>query len=389
MAEALKEAVDKPAAVEAGEPSVGYQKVEPLPVEKPAAIEPEAPVPVHPAFPWKWVVGIGGVGIVIALLLVWFGVIPGRAPTPTTTAAALVPTATHTTISATDAPLPTHTSTPKPVPTDTTTSTPTSTPGSTPPPTWTPVPSPPTSKAGDTQIREGDGAVMVYVPAGEFWMGSDDGLDDEKPRHRVYVDAFWIDRTEVTNAQYRKCVDAGACSLPSKSSSWTRDSYYGNPAFDNYPVIYVTWYQAQEYAGWVGGRLPTEAEWEYAARGSDAYAYPWGDNRPDGSLLNYDGSPGDTTEVGSYPDGGSWCGALDMSGNVYEWTSSVHKEYPYDSNDGRESLDSIDTRVLRGGAFYNESRYVRCAFRYRLTPGYGVFDLGFRCVLSPGLPSGL
>ena len=205
---------------------------------------------------------------------------------------------------------------------------------------------------GATWARKEDGAVMVYVPAGEFWMGSDEGDIDEKPRHRVYVDAFWIDRTEVTNAQYRKCVEEGTCSAPSKLSSYTRDSYYNNPAFDDYPVVWVSWAQARQYAAWVGGRLPTEAEWEHAARGPNVYAYPWGNSKPNDSRLNYDGLVGDTTAVGSYSDGASWwCGALDMAGNVWEWTQSLYRTYPYDAKDGREDLDSVDARVLRGGSF--------------------------------------
>jgi serine/threonine-protein kinase len=228
---------------------------------------------------------------------------------------------------------------------------------------------------------------MVYVPAGEFWMGSEDSdpdaYDYEKPRHKVYVDAFWIDKTEVTNAQYKRCVDAGVCSPPGESISYTRDKYYGNPDFDDYPVIYVTWRQAQQYAAWVGGRLPTEAEWEYAAMGPNGYIYPWGSNPPDDSLANYNGRVGDTTAAGSYPDGASRFGALDMAGNVWEWMSSLYKDYPYDATDGREDLDAEGDRVLRGGAFLNESRDVRCTHRTGAQPDGGDWDNGFRVVVAP------
>ncbi|MBK8782163.1 MAG: SUMF1/EgtB/PvdO family nonheme iron enzyme [Anaerolineales bacterium] len=118
---------------------------------------------------------------------------------------------------------------------------------------------------------------MVYVPAGEFTMGSD---DSDAPIHTVYLDAFWIDQTEVTNKQYKACVDAGTCEPPSNTSSDTHPSYYGNPEFDNYPVIYVNWDKANRYCKvWTGtgGSLPTEAQWEKAARGTDARTYPWGE----------------------------------------------------------------------------------------------------------------
>jgi formylglycine-generating enzyme required for sulfatase activity len=228
---------------------------------------------------------------------------------------------------------------------------------------------------------------MVFVPAGEFWMGSEDSNsdadDDEKPKHKVYEDAFWIDKTEVTNAQYRKCVDTGACSPPEGSGSATRNTYYGNPDFDDYPVINVTWHQAQQYAEWVGARLPTEAEWEYAASGPNGYIYPWGNNLPNDSLANHRGFVGDTTAVGSYPDGASWFGALDMAGNVWEWTSSLYRDYPYDATDGREDLDATGYRVLRGGAFGDAARAVRCADRVGDSPDLKYNSVGFRLAASP------
>jgi formylglycine-generating enzyme required for sulfatase activity len=229
---------------------------------------------------------------------------------------------------------------------------------------------------------------MVYVPAGEFWMGSTeddpDAYDDEKPRHKVFVDGFWIDRTEVTNAQYRQCVDARACSPPQAAGSLTRQSYYGNPEYNDYPVINVSWYQAHAYAEWAGGRLPSEAEWEYAARGPEGFTYPWGEGPPHWSLLNYDGNVGDTKEVGAYPEGASWVGALDMSGNVWEWTSSLYVDYPYDPDDGREVLEAEGARVLRGGAFYIDAGWVRCASRFRFNPELGLRFFGVRVVVPPG-----
>ena len=174
---------------------------------------------------------------------------------------------------------------------------------STPQPTETPVPVP-TLGIGSTMIGE-KGEMLVYVPAGEFTMGSDaddalvecqkfrtdcsrDWFTNEEPPHTVYLDAFWIDQTEVTNKQYQACVDAGTCEPPSDTSSYTHPSYYGNPEFDNYPVIYVNWDKANRYCEvWAGGDLPTEAQWEKAARGTDERTYPWGNDAPNKDLLNY------------------------------------------------------------------------------------------------------
>jgi formylglycine-generating enzyme required for sulfatase activity len=183
----------------------------------------------------------------------------------------------------------------------------------TPPPAGTNTPAPtqiaaspiPVLSIGSTMISDKDGMTLLYVPAGEFMMGSDNGGADEKPVHTVYLDAFWIDRTEVTYAMYAKCVQDGACNQPSSTKSDTRDSYYGNSEFDNYPVIYVSWKGAKAYCEWADRRLPTEAEWEKAARGENAFIYPWGNDAPNNNLLNYNGAVGDTTEVGKYQDGAS------------------------------------------------------------------------------------
>jgi formylglycine-generating enzyme required for sulfatase activity len=227
---------------------------------------------------------------------------------------------------------------------------------------------------------------MVFVPAGEFWMGSDE--DDPKaaalasPRHKVRVGAFWIDRTEVTNAQFRRCVDAGPCGPPQKTSSLSRVRYHQDPAYGDHPVVNVTWHQARAYAAWAGGRLPTEAEWEYAARGPEGTTYPWGEDAPDERLLNYHLDLDDTTAVGSYPDGASWCGALDMSGSVWEWTSSLFRPYPYDAADGRENPEADGRRVMRGGAFAGDAEHVRSAIRAFPSPDYWDWLSGFRVVQS-------
>jgi serine/threonine-protein kinase len=226
---------------------------------------------------------------------------------------------------------------------------------------------------------------MLYVPAGAFWMGSDvndpDADDDEKTQHQVTLDAFWIDRTEVTNGQYRRCVGDGACRQPSSITSSTRDSYYGNPDFDDYPVLYVDWQQAGAYCAWAGKRLPTEAEWEKAARGTDKRTYPWGEGI-DCNRANYGLCVGETARVGNYPSGASAYGAQDMAGNVWEWTSSLYEPYPYDAQDGREDLEADGWRVVRGGSWYVIEGFVRAAFRGRNEPSLANNDVGFRCARS-------
>ena len=269
----------------------------------------------------------------------------------------------------------------------------------TPQPTETIIPTP-TLGIGSIMNSEKDGATLVYVPEGEFTMGSDSSdPSGEKPEYQVDLDAFWIDQTEVTNKQYAACVSGAGCTPPSNTSSYTRSSYYGNTEFDEFPVIYVDWNQANAYCSWAGRELPTEAQWEKAARGTDANIYPWGNDTPNKDLLNYNREVGDTTKVGSYETGKSFYGAYDMAGNVWEWVSSLNVPYPYDATDGRENLDSSDPRVLRGGSWYGDygGGYVRSAFRNWSNSAYSVrsafrngsgpadsyLDLGFRCARSP------
>ncbi len=286
------------------------------------------------------------------------------------------------------------------LPTDTLTTTMTSTltllPTST--PTMTPSKTPiltatftPTLAPGAIQVSAKDGMLLVYIPAGEFLMGSTDSdtmaYSDEKPQHRVSLDAYWIDRTEVTNAMYALCVKSGACQPPSSSSSYTRNSYYGNPQLANYPVIYVDWNEAQAYCSWAGRRLPTEAEWEKAARGTDGRIYPWGNNSPTCSLENFWGSNGacvgDTTVTGNYPTGASSYGVQDMAGNVWEWVADWYGDTYYGSSpmSNPTGPDSGQYRVLRGGSWYNSMNLVRSAYRSGDFPSRRNGLFGFRCVL--------
>lgn len=225
-----------------------------------------------------------------------------------------------------------------------------------------------------------DTPVYVRVPAGEFTMGSTETEQysnaDEKPQHQVTLNEFWILRTEVTNWQYSECVKAGACAAPN-NTRWDK------PQLRYWPVTDVSWHQANAYAQWRGGRLPTEAEWEKACRGTDAHIYPWGDKRPTRELANFNFNEGTMTDVGSYEKGQSPFGLLDMAGNVWEWTSSQYQNYPYQPDDGREEQMGDATRTLRGGAFSNLENNVRCANRYDSNPTFADDVVGFR-VLSPG-----
>jgi formylglycine-generating enzyme required for sulfatase activity len=310
---------------------------------------------------------IGAAATIIAALI---GILPQfikPAPLPMTTITA--------TISVTQAPTATLTALP-PSETPTLGST---TPGLTPTGiTLTPTP------CCSTWISPIDGMTMMSVPAGPFTMGSAFvNAPDERPIHTVTLKAFWIDQTEVTNAMYAKCVQAGKCQPPTSSNSDTRSSYYGNPKFDNFPVIYVNWNMAKTYCEYAGRRLPTEAEWEKAARGTDQRTYPWGEGINCDKANYYDGGKyciGDTNAVGSYESGKSVYGVYDMTGNVWEWVSSLYILYPYSASDGREDLNAHGSnRVYRGGSWFDTADNARTTVRFNRDPVQTDRNLGFRC----------
>lgn len=238
-----------------------------------------------------------------------------------------------------------------------------------------------------TQVNETDGAVLVFVPAGDFLMGSDHNTDPyfwgaEGPQHTVYLDAFWIYRTEVTNAMYQQCVEVQACPRPAWNHSNTRSEYYKNPTYDDYPVIYVSWVHATSYCKWAEGRLPTEAEWEKAARGTDSRLFPWGDASPSSQQANFrDSGYRDAVGVGTYPGAVSIYGALDMAGNVWEWTFDWFQSAYYDVSPYENPLGPAtgSSRVMRGGSWHNTADGVRTVVRASIKPNDAFNTLGFRC----------
>ncbi|MBI9043504.1 MAG: SUMF1/EgtB/PvdO family nonheme iron enzyme [Anaerolineaceae bacterium] len=235
---------------------------------------------------------------------------------------------------------------------------------------------------GLTQVSPIDGMVMAAVPAGEFEIGSNE-YDDKKPGHTVFLDDFWIDQNEVTNLQYEKCVQAGECDEPGSESSNGINSYYGNLTYADYPVIYVDWYSAQDYCEWVGRRLPTEAEWEKAARGIDGRTYPRGEEI-DSSLLNYKENVEDTTEVGSYPEGNFYFGGLNMTGHIFEWVADWYDTDYYSSSppENPKGPSSGNSRVVRGGCWLKAVYNWHSAIRLGFDSSNDNYNVGFRCALS-------
>jgi len=248
---------------------------------------------------------------------------------------------------------------------------------------------PPCTKIGQTWTSPVDGMTLACVPAGDFLMGSIDAdiesFDDEKPQHKVYLDAYWIDQTEITNAMYMHCVADGACREPGSNGSNTRDSYYGNDQYADYPVINIYWRDAHNYCTWAGRQLPSEAQWEKAARGTDGRLYPWGDELPNSILLNYNNNINDTTKIGSYPAGASLYGALDMAGNVWEWVADRYDANYYSSKTTWINPTGPaygDNTVARGGSWRSDFGNVRIAMRLG-EDRYDRFNyLGFRCLFS-------
>jgi formylglycine-generating enzyme required for sulfatase activity len=273
-----------------------------------------------------------------------------------------------------------------------------------------PLPRPHLKQPEPPVVELAPGVTMefVEVPAGPFLMGSSDddpdARDDEKPQHELTLPTYWIGKTPVTNAQFRSFVEGDGYR---NQDYWTADGWKWRagqkrtqPFFWNdsrwngaaYPVVGIAWYEAMAYAAWLSAqtgedcRLPSEAEWEKAARGPDGRIYPWGNQWEAGRCHSKEAGKEDTTPVGSYPAGASPYGALDMVGNVWEWTCSQYRSYPYDPKNGREDVSNPAGKVftLRGGSWHPSKTYAHCAARDGLNPddGYSSHD-GFRVLLSP------
>jgi len=242
------------------------------------------------------------------------------------------------------------------------------------------------------------GARMLFVPGGLFRMGTDDGENNEGPAHLVRLDPYFIDETEVTNAQYALCVEDGACNPPIRRGATYHPSYYGDAAYDDYPVIFVSWYDAHTFCQWRDARLPSEAEWEMAAAFNPGEAavltYPWGDAF-NGTQLNFcdvncpldkrDGSVDDghrdTAPVGSYPDGRSPIGAYDMAGNVMEWVSDWYDPRYYETSTDINPLGPPEGefKALRGGSWLSSAAEAGLVARSSFDPTVARANLGFRC----------
>jgi len=231
---------------------------------------------------------------------------------------------------------------------------------------------------------------MVYVPAGEFEMGGTDGDPDEQPVHNVALAGFWVDQTEVTNAQFAAFLNArgnqeegGVTWLDLQNEDclieWVGDEFRPKSGYADYPVIEVSWYGAVAYCEWVGARLPTEAEWEYAARGTEGRIFPWGSDAPTCEQAQFRACSGRTVPVGSLLDGASWCQALDMAGNVWEWVSDWYGGYSSGRRVNPTGPSFGERRVLRGGSFHFVPYSMRGTNRNSHRPDFTNYSSGFRC----------
>jgi len=238
-----------------------------------------------------------------------------------------------------------------------------------------------------------ESSAMIRIAAGVFVMGNNDGPDDERPQHRLNVAQFFIDRTKVTNAQFALFLNAVGPRGPGGENYYDSDDndarvhrrdgrWRADAGHEDHPVVEVSWPGALAYCGWAGKRLPTEAEWEKAARGSDGRKYPWGQEPPDRSRAHFGGGWNDLRPVGRFPAGASPYGVLDMAGNGWEWVSSVYRPYPYDPADGREDPASEQPRGTRGGGHDGRAEDLTVTQRGRQVsrnPRGGHHNISFRC----------
>ena len=339
-------------------------------------------------------------GLVLGLAFLLSACQPTPPATPTTSTQAPTAVPTDTPLPPTTTPTPTHTPLPP-------TATPPLSPSPLPPVSPSPFPS------TDTPTPATDDAPMVRVPAGEFIMGSSyeefvslhqqlrqewdkskllgfiekDWFRDELPQRTIYLDEFYIDKYEVTIGRYRRCAEAGVCRQPPDGSG-ERDHYYDDPAYDDYPVVYVSWDDAQTYCHWVGKRLPTEAEWEKAARGTDGRWWPWGNEWAEGRANASQGYT-DTMPVGSFPEGASPYGVMDMIGNVREWVDDWYDAYlgnSYQNEDFGRQYKVVRGGLMKDPILWNRFK-ARVATRRYFPPTDMSAHQGFRCLAGPPKPT--
>jgi iron(II)-dependent oxidoreductase len=246
--------------------------------------------------------------------------------------------------------------------------------------------------AGEANVADD----MVRIPSGAFFMGSDEGPEDERPRHRVELKEFFIDRNQVTNAEFARFlnavgpvgkrgeryydVDDNDARIHRRDGKWLADTGH-----ENRPVVEASWFGAAAYCAWLGKRLPAEAEWEKAARGTDGRKYPWGNEPPNTARAHFGAGWNDFVDVGRLLKGASAYGALDMAGNGWEWVSSAYRPYPYNAGDGREDLTRDEVRGTRGGGHDSSPAELTTTHRGRhVSRNYrsGHHNIGFRCARS-------
>lgn len=233
------------------------------------------------------------------------------------------------------------------------------------------------------------GVPMLLVPAGPFTMGDDEGYPRERPAHEVTLDAFYIDETEVTNLYYMACVDAGGCEPPEFTDSPSQVAYFGAEYYHNYPVIFLSWNEAQNYCQWRGGHLPTEAQWEKAARWEpntgEVRVFPWDAPVIDQYYLNYGSLFGHTVEVDSYESGRSPVGAYQMGGNVAEWVYDWYQDNYYEISPAVNPTGPAEGqfRVFRGGNYESSGSGLKATFRDYANPLNKLATMGFRCAFTP------
>jgi formylglycine-generating enzyme required for sulfatase activity len=249
---------------------------------------------------------------------------------------------------------------------------------------WTPIIMPLDEIVPETPMPEME---MCLVPVGKFMMGDDRGGKNQKPEHEQEIKRpYFIGRYPITNAQWSKAVQAGAVKEPKPDPNDEPLKWYGDSSMAQSPVVGINWVNGIKFTEWVKGQLPTELLWEFAARGVESWVYPWG-NDWDGERCIYDKTPEygrkKPAPVTLKPEGASWVGAMHLSGNVREWTSTLYQAYPYSASDGRESLEETrNSHVLRGGSWYDFDDLLRSAFRSRSDPDVSTLNNGFRCIRS-------